>query len=326
MSQLQRTKLVNLQDTLEDLFDAWTPSTVLAYRRDLVRIGKRYITPPITDPIAVLRHLQLIGKDRTSQLLREIKNRDDVSLATRSRYIYSVRSLLGKLRQAGVLDWDVDHITPRKVTKYLDTSGPEWSVVESLVSKVTEHKINAQGPHHCRWTRNLAVLHLLCYNALRRVEVTRLNIEHVNLTRCVILVQSKGEYDVQVMPISDATCDVLNEYMTMYRKEDNPTSPLFVAHYSNDLAKRVMNQRFSPHGIAYILKECTKVAQIPHLSPHQIRHSAITRAAQVWEGNAIAVSDFARHKDPRVTKRYIDNLEQQTRSIVDLLATGKQDK
>lgn len=63
-------------------------------------------------------------------------------------------------------------------------------------------------------------------------------------------------------------------------------------------------RRMTTHNVAYLVASlCREIGTAKHITPHSLRHSAITIALDA--GVSLRdVQDFARHEDPRTTRRY----------------------
>ena len=65
-----------------------------------------------------------------------------------------------------------------------------------------------------------------------------------------------------------------------------------------------------------LIRRLAHLAEIPtadQLSPHSLRHTAITELLTACDGDLRRAQDFAHHADPRTTRRYDrarDNLDQ----------------
>jgi integrase/recombinase XerC len=105
--------------------------------------------------------------------------------------------------------------------------------------------------------RNRLLVELAYGSGLRRAELSRLDIEDVNLTDRTAHVLGKGGKE-RVVPLSRRCCVILKEYT---RNGAMPRGPLFVSKYG---------QRLMPSGIGGIIKRLTG------LNPHRYRHACAT--------------------------------------------------
>ena len=80
-------------------------------------------------------------------------------------------------------------------------------------------------------------------------------------------------------------------------------------------------ERLDRHDAARIVKRLAKTAGVSkHISPHSLRHTAITAALDA--GVSLRdVQDFARHADPRTTRRYDRGRDNLDRNAAHVLAT-----
>jgi integrase/recombinase XerC len=81
-------------------------------------------------------------------------------------------------------------------------------------------------------------------------------------------------------------------------------------------------RRLAGSDIFRILKSYADLAEVP-ISPHRVRHSAITSYLDASDGNIRVAQSLSRHKDPRTLMVYDDNRQQlqrqATRELGDLL-------
>jgi integrase len=128
-------------------------------------------------------------------------------------------------------------------------------------------------------------------NGLRVSEALTVDASDRGLERghCTLTVTGKGGTRT-VVPLAPRTCDALDASLA-----GRTTGPLFVTR---------TGARLDRHAAAKIVQRVARLAGITkHLSPHSLRHSAITAALDA--GVPLRdVQDFARHADPRTTRRY----------------------
>lgn len=139
--------------------------------------------------------------------------------------------------------------------------------------------------------RDRALVELLALNGLRVSEALAADISDRGLERghCTLTVTGKGGSRA-IVPLAPRTCDALDASVA-----DRTEGPLFVTKNGS---------RVDRHAAAKIVQRVARLASITkHLSPHSLRHSAITAALDA--GVPLRdVQDFARHADPRTTRRY----------------------
>jgi integrase/recombinase XerD len=158
--------------------------------------------------------------------------------------------------------------------------------------------------------RTRALVRLLLANALRVGELIALDIEDLGRARGhrTLRVTGKGGR-VHTVPLAPATADAIDRYLASRRDIEvlpattvgaRPRRPLFATSTGGRLDQgaiwRLLRRLATDAG-----PELADVAG--RLSPHSLRHTAITAALDA--GVSLRdVQDYARHADPRTTRRY----------------------
>ncbi|MUG93014.1 tyrosine-type recombinase/integrase [Scytonema sp. UIC 10036] len=163
--------------------------------------------------------------------------------------------------------------------------------------------------------RNYALLRLLWGNALRRSEVVKLNVSvfDPNSKTLKILGKGKGNQE-ETIDLGESTVVAIVDYLNT-RPNLTPDSPLFVS-----VDKWKPGNRLTGDGILKILNKLCKAAGITkQMSPHRIRHSAITAALDASDGNVRKVQKLSRHSKIETLMRYDDNRQRVQAEITDML-------
>ena len=95
---------------------------------------------------------------------------------------------------------------------------------------------------------------------------------------------------------------------------------------SGPLLLNAHRRRMTPYNVQYLVKGlCRQIDVNRRITPHSLRHSAITMALDAGVGLR-DVQDFARHEDPKTTRRYDRSRNQLNRhatcAIAQYLAGG----
>ncbi len=77
--------------------------------------------------------------------------------------------------------------------------------------------------------------------------------------------------------------------------------------------------RITPQSLTRLVKRLGREAGLK-VTPHGLRHAAITDALDLSNGNLRAVQRFSRHRDPRVLSVYDDNREDLGGQVAALVA------
>jgi site-specific recombinase XerD len=142
--------------------------------------------------------------------------------------------------------------------------------------------------------RTALLVRLLLHNGLRVTEALQLRAEDISEQRghVVVLVTGKGSRR-SVVPLNAPTRAALDRVVG-----DRTTGYILQTASGRPLDR---------HNVAKLVAQVAKRAGIAkRISPHSLRHSAITAALDA--GVPLRdVQDFARHADPRTTRRYDRN-------------------
>lgn len=214
--------------------------------------------------------------------------------ATVNRRLAAVRALLKLCYQLGVCATDGRNLVANeRVRGYRDTRGIDLPALRRLLAAPQGENVGAR--------RDRALLRLLVENGLRRAEVCSTNCSDVDLKRGQLQILGKGKgTQKQAVTISPATVASLVAYL---RAAGHRSGPLF-----RNLSRcpQVAGQRLTPTALYDIVLAYGKAIGVRHLTPHQLRHSAITALLDATNGNVREVRLFSRHVSIETVTRYDD--------------------
>jgi integrase/recombinase XerC len=163
--------------------------------------------------------------------------------------------------------------------------------------------------------RDYAILRLLWSNALRRNEVCQLNVGDFDPETKTLRILGKGRgTQSEVIDLGGGTVAAISQWLeTRPGVKDN--SALFV---SVDFANA--GGRLTGDGLRKMLVKLSERAGIKkQMSPHRVRHSAITAALDATDGNVRKVQKLSRHRKLDTLMIYDDNRHKDQGQITDLL-------
>lgn len=207
-----------------------------------------------------------------------------VSDATISRRLGALSSLHAYAIDEGLLDANpVANVRRPPRSDVSPTQGLDRDEARRLLAEA-----DAMG------ARTGLLVRLLLHNGLRVTEALQLRVEDVSEQRghVVVLVTGKGSRKAVVplnQPTQQALDSVVGKRTSGYVLETATGKPL------------------DRHNVAKLIGKLAQRAGITkRISPHSLRHTAITAALDA--GVPLRdVQDFARHADPRTTRRYDRN-------------------
>lgn len=216
----------------------------------------------------------------------------------------ALRSMLRAFRRHGLVEWTPD-VSFLRVEPYRDTRGPAWEIVEAMIA-AAEKRQDVKG------CRDLAVLRLLCDVALRRGEVCELDYADVDCLSNRLMIRGKKRDSKEPIALPSQTWDALSAWLGA---RGYSGGPLFFS-----LARNAPRGRLGGNDVYRIVRELGRAAGAPKVTPHGLRHAAITRGLEVSGGNIRAVQVYARHASPATTTIYDDNRRDLALGIAEIVA------
>jgi integrase/recombinase XerD len=260
------------------LLSLGSDNTRAAYGGDLRDWGT-WLAERDLDPLAVARaHVDAYARDL------ERRGRGPATIARR------LATLAGYYRYA--VDEDVlarspvDRVRRPRAGGDSPTQGLDRDELRCFLAAADSCKVSS---------RDRALVELLSIAALRVSEALGANVGDIGSERghCTLRVTGKGGQRWTVV-LPPRVCDAVDAMLA--ERENPPTDgPLFMTR---------TGRRLSRFEAAAIVARVARLAGImKRISPHSLRHSAITAALDA--GAPLRdVQDYARHADPRTTRRY----------------------
>ncbi|MBW4449805.1 MAG: tyrosine-type recombinase/integrase [Spirirestis rafaelensis WJT71-NPBG6] len=297
-------------DVLEELLKSKnSEGTRRAYRRDINDFFTR-MTALRPNRDSILEFLHLSGHKATLVVTkyRAILNEAGLSPNTINRRLAAIKSLVAYGRSLGVCNYavDVDNIP---VQAYRDTSGCTGEEFLTVI----------KGCDLCTLVgkRDYALLLLLWGNALRRNEISTLDVGNFN-TEGTLYILGKGKQTRVKINIPKSTVNAITDWLIARGGDMSQNRPLFTSvDFQN------AGHRLTGDGIYKIVKRLFKRAGIEkHMSPHRCRHSAITAVLEKTDGNVRKAQKLSRHAKLNTLQIYDDNRNRDQLEMSELLMDG----
>jgi integrase/recombinase XerC len=255
------------------------------------------------------------------QLLIEAK----LAPSTINVRLSALKSFVDYARQVEQCNFNLADVSCLKVESYGDTTGIAVAGFREMLQIPDRSTIKG--------IRDYAILRLLWDNALRRNEICSLDVcDFSESGRLSIL--GKGKIQKSQIDLSPATTVAISQWLTARDndrsenslscttsnvEEPNRSAPLFTS-----LDRRSKGHRLDGSTIYRLVREFSKAAGIDKIvSPHRIRHSAITAYLDASDGNIRAAQALSRHTNLNTLNRYDDNRHkyqaQATNTLADLV-------
>lgn len=298
------------RDLIRDLLaDKRSENTKRAYQNDLadffLTMTGSAATPELINRFVSMTRfnaVELVLKYKASMIARGLTE------ATLNRRLAAIKSLVKYSKTIGLCDWDLSDIRGEKLKSYRDTSGITVEQMADMLNNPNRETVKGK--------RDYAMLRLFWELALRRGEVAKINIEDFDPEMCTVAILGKGRgTQKETMTIHERTRDAVLEWLAT-RENLQPADPLFV---SVDRASK--GHRLTGQGIAKFVGTMAKAAGITKkMSPHRLRHTAITAALEATNGDVRKVQKLSRHSKIETVMIYDDNRVNQQKQVTDLLA------
>ncbi len=288
-------RLKPIPDVLSQLLaDKRSINTRLAYEKD-VTLFFQWATNTKPTKELVLEFLHLEQRDAIALVLdyKAYLLNKELSEATVNRRMAAIKSLVQMGRKLGHCTYTLEDIKGEKVKPYRDTTG---------ISPETFKKVLALCGENVQGKRNYAILRLLWDNALRRNEIVQCNIGDFDPTGQTLSILGKGKgRQRETIDLAPVTVRAIAIWIKVH-PDPKPDSPLFAALTSNYLGNRLTGE--SIRRMVDLL--CQQAGVSKQMSPHRIRHSAITTALNLTDGNVRKVQKLSRHSTIETVMIYDD--------------------
>ena len=166
------------------------------------------------------------------------------------------------------------------------------SSTPSLAPEEAQQILDAPDPSTTRGLRDRAILAVLLYHGLRREELATLTTANIrqDTGRTVLAWTGKGKREYK-HPLRPEALDAIN----LYLEADSRS-------LDTDVATSLFG--ITAAAVYDLVKKYAKT-----VTPHGLRHTAITQALTATGGDVRRVAEFAGHADVKTTLRYDDDRE-----------------
>jgi integrase/recombinase XerC len=215
--------------------------------------------------------------------------------STINRRLSALKSLVNFAAKLGKCNWNLDDVQTETVQTYRDTTGIKPEGIRTMLLHINRETIKGK--------RDFAILRLLWENALRRNEVVSTNISDFDYEMRSLQILGKGRGSQKsLISLNIGAANAIRDWLSCIETK-NANQPLF---HSLDRVNR--GHRLTGTAIYQIVSQIARASGISkHMSPHRIRHSAITAALDATNGNVRKVQKLSRHKKLDTLMLYDDN-------------------
>lgn len=171
--------------------------------------------------------------------------------------------------------------------------------VENLLSVIETKTITG--------LRDYAMINLMLRSGLRCIEVSRLNIEDIQVIegQTVLKIQGKGRLEKDdFVVLTDKALVAINHYLEV-RTNLKDGQAVFI-----NLHKHWYGTRIAPKHMSGIIKRYLRLSGLdsPNITAHSLRHTAGVLLLEAGE-DLYSVQLFLRHTSPKITEVYLKSIE-----------------
>lgn len=234
-----------------------------------------------------------------------------LSESTINRRLSAVKSLIKFARRLGHSEVDpVGLVDNERVRTYRDTTGISTAAMGRILRQPDTSTVKGK--------RDSAILRLLWENGLRRAELVRLDVSDFHLEARELWIIGKGRgTQRERIELSRRLSDTILAYLAADRRLEAREGPLFCS--CDRRAGR--GDRLTSDGLYFLVNDYARRAGISKkISPHRIRHSAITAALDATRGDVRTVQRFSRHSKLDTLLIYDDNRRNVQADVTALLS------
>lgn len=226
---------------------------------------------------------------------RELSKRNDLSVASKNKYLITARIFLNELHRLGYIPVNItQNIKVFSQNKKHKKEGLNQQEVEVITEKLQKLEENPKN------SRLKAVMAFLLLQGLRQCEIVRLNFNDLDLVNNRILVKGKGSDDKEIVNLHPETTRTLKKYLKLNKIADGA---LFVSQSNNNRLKRLTTR-----SLRKIVKDFLNELKI-NKSTHGARHFFVSQLVKSYKGDLLEVARYSRHKSIEMLQVYNDNIK-----------------
>jgi len=148
------------------------------------------------------------NRDSFLEFKRYLRKRENLKVATKNKYLASARVFLKELARKGAIPVDITlNVKSFKQGKKHKKEGLTENEINKLANRIKSL------PNTPKNARLKALFCLFALQGLRQVEVTRLNVEDLDLVSGIAYIQGKGRDDKEMIYLNPETVKVLKNYI-----------------------------------------------------------------------------------------------------------------
>jgi integrase/recombinase XerC len=284
-------------------------NTQRAYAKAIADFYQRVYDEPVS-PESIAKFLTLPSSEALFQVLNYRRMLIEAKLApsTINVRLSALKSLVDYARKMGECAFSLNDVPGLKTENYRDTTGIDAEAFKGVIKLADVNTVSG--------ARDYAILRLLWDNALRRGEVCSLDVGDFAASERKLMILGKGKIAKISIDLSSGARAAISHWLEL-RGRYSDDDPMFIS-----LSRNQPGHRLGGSAIYAIVRQYCQEQEIEKMmSPHRIRHSAITAHLNTSEGNIRAAQALSRHADLKTLTLYDDNRHQHQKGATDLLGS-----
>ena len=226
--------------------------------------------------------------------------------ATINQKLAAIKSLVNYASSIGKCHYTLTNIKAEKLVQYRNTKGIPSEQFKLMLEAVDSDTIKG--------VRDRAILLLLWGNALRRSELVNCDTKHYLRSTKELAIVGKGKAQRETVSLGNGAIAAIDTWLDARGSYDSD-NPLFCAVH-----KGYWGNRLHTHSIYKLVSKYADLAGIDKvMSPHRIRHSSITEALNLTDGDVRRVQKLSRHSNLNTLMIYDDNRQNLQGEVTSML-------
>ena len=226
---------------------------------------------------------------------RSLAERNDYSISTKNKYLGAGRIFLKELNRQGILPNDItSNVKSFKTGSKHKRDGLNAEEISKLFEFIGQLPLTQEN------TRLRAIVALLTLQGLRQCEVTRLDIEDIDLVSKKAMILGKGRDDKELIDLHPETIKALQVYLKTNKIADGA---LFTSRSNNH-----KNQRLTTRAVREIIKTALNLLGIEK-TVHGFRHFFASTLIKTYKGDLLEVAGYTRHRGLEMLQVYNDEIK-----------------
>lgn len=295
----------------QQVVDSWlatreSPHSLRAYRASVEAFRRWLGVETVGEAVASLLYATR-GAARASVMRWRAAMLDaGAAPSTINLRVGAIRSLVSYACDEGMCGWTL-RVVDLDASPIRDTAGPSRERAVRLMAWLGTRRGQLAA-------RDAALVHLLYDLALRVHEACGIDVHGVKLDADppVVRVRCKGRHGFEDLGLPEPTQDALRWHL---RERGDAPGPLFLG--------RKTGRRLDTKSAYNAVARCGRDSGIGRLTPHGLRHSAITYALEVTGGDVARVSQFSRHRKIQTLMIYDDRRRTEAATIARMVAVPR---